>query len=372
MRIIAIPDSFKGSISSLDACDIIEKSIKDTNSNIDVIKLPIADGGEGTVDCFLNITSGEKIYINTLDLYNNPITVYVCKHEDTYILEMASSAGITLHETKNPYIASTYGVGLIIDEIIKYNPKKIIISLGGSGTNDCGVGMAIALGTIFYDSNGFKFTPTVNTLDQVMKIDNSITKNKLKDIEIIAMCDVTNPLCGPLGATNTFGPQKGINKDDLPIIDDKVAHLGQVIQKELKIDVLNVPGSGAAGGMGAAVLSFLNGKLQSGINTILDLINFDKLLNNTDYVITGEGCFDSQSLNGKVISGITKRCKDNNVLVIIVCGLINDIDSSVYSLGIEEIHSINPKNETYIDSIKNVKINLYNKIKEIIKTKVVD
>ena len=211
--------------------------------------------------------------------------------------------------------------------------------------------MAIALGTIFYDSNGLKFTPTVNTLDQVMKIDNSITKNKLKDIEIIAMCDVTNPLCGPLGATNTFGPQKGINKDDLPIIDDKVAHLGQVIQKELKIDVLNVPGSGAAGGMGAAVLSFLNGKLQSGINTILDLINFDKLLNNTDYVITGEGCFDSQSLNGKVISGITKRCKDNNVLVIIVCGLINDIDSSVYSLGIEQIHSINPEKETYIDSI---------------------
>lgn len=366
MKVIVIPDSFKGSISSVDACNIIEKAILDDNPNVEIVKIPIADGGEGTVDCFLNITKGKKLYLDTVDLYRNPIRVYVCKYGDTYILELASIVGLTLHNKKRPLIATTYGVGIIINEIIKLNPKKIIIGLGGSGTNDCGIGMAQALGTIFYDNNGNKFNPTITTLNQIAKIDNSIVINKIKDIEIIAMCDVTNPLCGLNGATYVFGPQKGLEPNELQMVDNQLKHLGILFEKNLNSPILDVTGSGAAGGMGAAILGFLNGKLESGIYTILNLINFNTMLKNTDYVITGEGKFDSQSLNGKVISGITNCCKKHNVPVIVVCGTIGDINDSVYTLGIKDIYPINPINESYEDSIKNVKTNLYNTIKKIV------
>lgn len=355
MKIVMIPDSFKGSISSTDAAFIMKKAALDFNSNDEIILIPIADGGEGTVDCFLEITKGNKLSIEASDLYNNPIKATVCKFENTYIIEVASVVGLTLSKEKDPFNATTYGLGVLINKILDHKPQKIIIGLGGSGTNDAGIGLATALGTEFYDESGSIFTPTILTMDKIVKIDNNAVIEKLKNVEIIGLCDVNNPLCGLNGATYIYGPQKGLSQQDLEIVDNKIYHLGVQIRNHLKINAVNRKGSGAAGGLGAAILGFLNGNLRSGIDVILDLVNFDDLLKDTDYVITGEGKFDSQSLNGKVIQGISKRCKEFNVPVIVLCGKneINNISLDEYN--IKDVILINPPQIDKATAFKNVK-----------------
>lgn len=366
-KLIMIPDSFKGTLSSLNASNIMRETAESIFPNCEILSYPIADGGEGSVDCFLDDPDSKKITLRATNQFNELIETYICQNKETIILDMASAAGITLSKKLNPMVATTFGVGILINEAIKLKPKKIIIGLGGSATNDAGVGMAVALGTKFYDFEGQEFVPSATTLTRIKTIDNSVTLEKLKNIEVIAMCDVKNTLCGPNGATYTFAPQKGAKKDDLPILENNLYHLGNIIKDCMHKDVMSIQGGGAAGGMGAGVIAFLNADLRSGIDTMLDLIHFDDLLENTDYVFTGEGRFDSQSLNGKVISGIAKRCLKHNVKLIVVCGSIGDVDDSIYSLGITSVFSINTTAMEFAKAKKKVKENLKITMKNILR-----
>lgn len=341
-KCLIMPDSFKGTLSAVQICEIIKKQINKHFPDCNVIAIPVADGGEGTVDSFLYASNAKKIEIITSGPYGESIKTYYAKIEDTAIIEMASAAGLPMVENnKNPIKTTTYGVGTIIKEVVKNGCKNIIVGLGGSCTNDGGVGMARALGTIFYDERGQEIVPYSNEFYKIAYIDNSATEKFLKDCKITAMCDIDNPLCGKKGASYIFGPQKGANSEMVFELDKNLKHLSNIILKSLKKDVCNMPGAGAAGGMGAGIVAFLNGNLKSGIDTVLDFIEFEKLSKNADIIFTGEGKIDSQSLRGKVVIGIAQRAKKQNIPVIAVVGTIGEGADGAYNMGVSSIFSIN-------------------------------
>ena len=341
-KCLIMPDSFKGTLSAVQICEIMKKQINKHFPDCNVIAIPVADGGEGTVDSFLYASNAKKIEIITSGPYGECIKTYYAKIEDTAIIEMASAAGLPMVENnKNPIKTTTYGVGTIIKEVVKNGCKNIIVGLGGSCTNDGGVGMARALGTIFYDERGQEIVPYSNEFYKIAYIDNSATEKFLKDCKITAMCDIDNPLCGKKGASYIFGPQKGANSEMVFELDKNLKHLSNIILKSLKKDVCNMPGAGAAGGMGAGIVAFLNGNLKSGIDTVLDFIEFEKLSKNADIIFTGEGKIDSQSLRGKVVIGIAQRAKKQNIPVIAVVGTIGEGADGAYDMGVSSIFSIN-------------------------------
>ena len=341
-KCLIMPDSFKGTLSAVQICEIMKKQINKHFPDCNVIAIPVADGGEGTVDSFLYASNAKKIEIITSGPYGECIKTYYAKIEDTAIIEMASAAGLPMVENnKNPIKTTTYGVGTIIKEVVKNGCKNIIVGLGGSCTNDGGVGMARALGTIFYDERGQEIVPYSNEFYKIAHIDNSATEKFLKDCKITAMCDIDNPLCGKKGASYIFGPQKGANSEMVFELDKNLKHLSNIILKSLKKDVCNMPGAGAAGGMGAGIVAFLNGNLKSGIDTVLDFIEFEKLSKNADIIFTGEGKIDSQSLRGKVVIGIAQRAKKQNIPVIAVVGTIGEGADGAYDMGVSSIFSIN-------------------------------
>ncbi|OUQ56806.1 glycerate kinase [Tyzzerella sp. An114] len=341
-KCLIMPDSFKGTLSAVQICEIMKKQINKHFPDCNVIAIPVADGGEGTVDSFLYASNAKKIEIITSGPYGECIKTYYAKIEDTAIIEMASAAGLPMVENnKNPIKTTTYGVGTIIKEVVKNGCKNIIVGLGGSCTNDGGVGMARALGTIFYDERGQEIVPYSNEFYKIAYIDNSATEKFLKDCKITAMCDIDNPLCGKKGASYIFGPQKGANSEMVFELDKNLKHLSNIILKSLRKDVCNMPGAGAAGGMGAGIVAFLNGNLKSGIDTVLDFIEFEKLSKNADIIFTGEGKIDSQSLRGKVVIGIAQRAKKQNIPVIAVVGTIGEGADGAYDMGVSSIFSIN-------------------------------
>lgn len=342
-KFIVIPDSFKGTLSSLQVCNIMKKSILEHYPDANVIAIPMADGGEGTVDCFLYATNSIKVSVETTGPFGDCITTYYARMNNTAVIEMASAAGLHLAQDRlNPCKATTYGVGLLIKHAIENGCNEIILGLGGSCTNDGGTGLAQALGTIFYNQKGKPFTPTADTLNKIKKIDNSVTKNLLKGCHVTAMCDIDNPMFGEQGAAYVFAPQKGASPKDVVLLDNNLRSLAKIIKSSLSKDISFLPGAGAAGGLGAGVVAFLDGSLKSGIDTLLNIIEFDKLLTDTDLVFTGEGCIDTQSLHGKVVVGIGKRCQKQNIPVIVVAGSVGDSIEEVYQLGISAVFSSTP------------------------------
>lgn len=341
-RCIIVPDSFKGTLSAIKVCKIIEKQIRIYFPECEIISIPIADGGEGTVDSFLYTSQAKKIDVTSSDPYGEKLDTYYARINDMAIIEMASTAGLTLVEGKmNPYKTTTYGVGVLIRHAIKAGCKKIIIGLGGSCTNDGGVGMSTALGTKFFNKEGKEFIPSSNEFGKITAIDNSITENLVKDCKIIAMCDIRNPLCGKEGAAYIFAPQKGADKKMVKVLDDNLYALSEIIYKELHVKVKELPGSGAAGGMGAGIVAFLKGELNSGIDTILDFVGFDQLIEGSDLIFTGEGKIDSQSLNGKAVIGVAKRAQKKKIPVVAIVGTIGEGAEGVYEKGIQSVFSIN-------------------------------
>ncbi len=341
-KCLIMPDSFKGTLSAIQICEIMKNQINIHFPQCDVISIPVADGGEGTVDSFLYASDAKKTEVITLGPYGEELKTYYCTIGDTAIIEMASAAGLPMVENnKNPIKTTTYGVGLIIKDAVEAGCKNIIIGLGGSCTNDGGVGMARALGTVFYDENGNEIIPYSNEFYKISSIDNSFTEEFLKDCKITAMCDIDNPLCGKNGASYIFGPQKGADIKMVEELDKNLKHLSNIILNSLSKDVCNMSGAGAAGGMGAGIVAFLNGNLKSGIDTILDFIGFDELVRNADMIFTGEGKIDSQSLRGKVVIGIAQRAKKQNIPVTAVVGTIGEGAEGAYDMGVSSIFSIN-------------------------------
>ncbi|WP_302937926.1 glycerate kinase family protein [Megamonas funiformis] len=341
---ILVPDSFKGTLSAIEVCNIMKSSIKNLYEDANIISVPVADGGEGTVDAFLYALGGEKKSVWVSDAFNEQkiLAHYAMLKDDIAIIEMATCAGLPLVKNRlEPDKTTTFGVGELIIDAINSGAKKIILGLGGSATNDGGCGMASALGVKFKDEQDQEFIPTGGTLSQIYKIDMNNIYSKIKDIEFISMCDVDNPLCGKLGASAVFAPQKGADEDMVKSLDEGLAHLAKIIKRDLHIEVKDIKGAGAAGGLGAGSIAFLQSKLTKGIDVILDTINFDELVSKADIVFTGEGKFDSQSLHGKVVMGVANRSQKYKTPVIVVTGAIGENIQEAYNKGITAIFSIN-------------------------------
>lgn len=341
---ILVPDSFKGTLSAIEVCNIMKSSIKNLYKDANIISVPVADGGEGTVDAFLYALGGEKKSVWVSDAFNEQkiLAHYAMLKDDIAVIEMAACAGLPLVKNRlEPDKTTTFGVGELIIDAINNGAKKIILGLGGSATNDGGCGMAAALGVKFKDEQDQEFIPTGGTLSQIYKIDMNNIYSKIKDIEFISMCDVDNPLCGKLGASAVFAPQKGADEDMVKLLDEGLAHLAKIIKRDLHIEVKDIKGAGAAGGLGAGSIAFLQSKLTKGIDVILDTIKFDELVSKADIVFTGEGKFDSQSLHGKVVMGVANRSQKYKTPVIVVTGAIGENIQEAYNKGITAIFSIN-------------------------------
>lgn len=341
---ILVPDSFKGTLSAIEVCNIMKSSIKNLYKDANIISVPVADGGEGTVDAFLYALGGEKKSIWVSDAFNEQkiLAHYAMLKDNIAVIEMAACAGLPLVKNRlEPDKTTTFGVGELIIDAINSGAKKIILGLGGSATNDGSCGMAVALGVKFKDEQDQEFIPTGGTLSQIYKIDMNNIYSKIKDVEFISMCDVDNPLCGRLGASAVFAPQKGADEDMVKSLDEGLAHLAKIIKRDLHIEVKDIKGAGAAGGLGAGSIAFLQSKLTKGIDVILDTINFDELVSKADIVFTGEGKFDSQSLHGKVVMGVANRSQKYKTPVIVVTGAIGENIQEAYNKGITAIFSIN-------------------------------
>lgn len=341
---ILVPDSFKGTLSAIEVCNIMKSSIKNLYKDANIISVPVADGGEGTVDAFLYVLGGEKKSIWVSDAFNEQkiLAHYAMLKDNIAVIEMAACAGLPLVKNRlEPDKTTTFGVGELIIDAINSGAKKIILGLGGSATNDGGCGMAAALGVKFKDEQDQEFIPTGGTLSQIYKIDMNNIYSKIKDVEFVSMCDVDNPLCGKLGASAVFAPQKGADEDMVRLLDEGLAHLAKIIKRDLHIEVKDIKGAGAAGGLGAGSIAFLQSKLTKGIDVILDTINFDELVSKADIIFTGEGKFDSQSLHGKVVMGVANRSQKYKTPVIVVTGAIGENIQEAYNKGITAIFSIN-------------------------------
>lgn len=341
---ILVPDSFKGTLSAIEVCNIMKSSIKNLYKDANIISVPVADGGEGTVDAFLYALGGEKKSVWVSDAFNEQkiLAHYAMLKDDIAVIEMATCAGLPLVKNRlEPDKTTTFGVGELIIDAINSGAKKIILGFGGSATNDGGCGMAAALGVKFKDEQNQEFIPTGGTLSQIYKIDMNNIYSKIKDVEFISMCDVDNPLCGRLGASAVFAPQKGADEDMVRLLDEGLAHLAKIIKRDLHIEVKDIKGAGAAGGLGAGSIAFLQSKLTKGIDVILDTIKFDELVSKADIVFTGEGKFDSQSLHGKVVMGVANRSQKYKTPVIVVTGAIGENIQEAYNKGITAIFSIN-------------------------------
>lgn len=343
-KIVIIPDSFKGTMSSKEVGEIIREEALRSWPEAEIIRAEVADGGEGSVEALLSVLPGNRNYVTVSGPYKEKIKAYYGMIGETAVIEMAAAAGLPLVGTRLAAGATTtYGVGELILDALNQGAKKIILGLGGSATNDGGTGMAAALGVHFLDKNGERFVPVGDTLEQIDRIEMEELDMRLKNVQIVAMCDVSNPLCGAQGASAVFGPQKGATEEDVKRLDKGLLHLAEEIVKAGGMDVLQLPGGGAAGGMGAGAVAFLGAELQSGIDVVLDTIHFEEMLEGCSLVITGEGKIDGQSVQGKVVSGVAKRAKEKDVPVLVVVGAIDEGAEAVYDLGVSAIFSINQK-----------------------------
>ncbi|MDR2185916.1 MAG: glycerate kinase [Treponema sp.] len=343
-KIILIPDSFKGTMSSAEICSIMEERIRCYYPKADIISIPVADGGEGSVDSFLAAAGGEKITIPAKGPFMEDRTGFYGLIDDgaTAVIEMAACAGLPLAGDRlRPDQSTTYGVGQLILDAARRGCKKIIVGLGGSATNDFGAGAAAAAGVRFLDGEGKPFIPVGGTLSRIASIDTGELPQELRSAEIITMCDIDNPLCGPAGAAHVFGPQKGADPAMVEMLDGQLKTAADKVKQELGVDVAALPGAGAAGGMGGGMAAFFGSRLQRGIETVLDTVHFDKLAAGADLVFTGEGKIDAQSLRGKVVIGVARRAKKMGVPVIALVGDIGDNIEGAYDEGVSAVFSIN-------------------------------
>ena len=357
MKIVIASDSFKGSCSTIEVAEAIEKGIRKIYSDAEIIKIPMADGGEGTVDALVIGTGGKYEEVEVIGPLGETIkTQYGILEGNIAVIEMAAASGLTLvkDEERNPLITTTYGTGQMIKAAMEKGCKKILIGIGGSATNDGGIGMAQALGVSFKDKDGNEIGYGGEKLAQIHNIDLSNINKSLKETEIIIMSDVINPLCGPNGAAAIYGPQKGATPEIVKLLDNNLKYYAKVINEKLGKDILDVPGAGAAGGLGAGLIVFCNASLCAGIEKVLDITGIDQHLVDADLVITGEGQMDHQSVFGKVPVGVGRRALKYNVPVIAIVGSVGEGASTVYAHGINAIMDIVTSPMTLCEAMENV------------------
>lgn len=339
-KCVVVSDSFKGTVSSREICAIAQQVIPRHFPACEVVCIPVADGGEGTVDCFVQAMGAQRVGVTVTNALGEKSAAAYARLGELAIIEMAAAAGLPqVGALRCPGTATTYGVGELIAHAVDSGCRKILLGLGGSATNDGGCGCAAALGVRFYDADGQSFVPVGDTLGRITRIDTAEAEALLRSVEITVMCDVTNPLYGPTGAAYVFAPQKGADAEKVKSLDAGLRHFGDVIRSQYGLDVSAMPGAGAAGGMGTGCVALLGGTIQSGIDAVLDVTGFDRQLEGADLVITGEGRIDSQSADGKVVSGVARRTRAKGVPLIAIAGGIADSAGAVYDIGVSAMFS---------------------------------
>ncbi|MBU7594197.1 glycerate kinase [Metabacillus halosaccharovorans] len=356
MKIVIAPDSFKESLSAMEAALAIERGFKMIFPNADYHNIPMADGGEGTVQSLVDATNGsikERIVTGPL---GDPIKAFFGLMGDgkTAVIEMAAASGLHLVpvEQRNPLITTTRGTGELILSALDLGVEHMIIGVGGSATNDGGAGMVQALGGRLLDSDGNDMKAGGGVLSEISSIDLNGLDQRIKKVKIEVACDVDNPLTGPRGASEIFGPQKGATPEMVQLLDQNLTHFADVVEASLGRSFRNIEGAGAAGGLGASLVAFLNAELKRGIQIVLDAVNFDEVVKDANLVITGEGRIDSQTIYGKTPIGVAKAAKKYGVPVIGVAGSLSKDCDVVYEHGIDALFSIVPGVTTLPDAFE--------------------
>lgn len=367
MKILIAPDSFKESLEALEVCHAIESGFRQIFPNAEYTLLPMADGGEGTSAVLSYVLAGRWKEVSVHDPLMRPISAkYLLLPDATAVIEIAAACGLHLLTVaeRNPSITSSYGVGELIKDALDEGVKRIIIGLGGSATNDAGFGMLTALGMAFYDHQQEHIVKGGSQLDRLKGIDNTLFNPNILNTVFEVACDVTNPLCGLLGASVIFGPQKGANLEQVEQLEGSLSHFAAVCQQHGYENYQDVSGAGAAGGLGFALMTFCDAQLQSGFDTVADTVKLEQHIANADLVITGEGKLDAQTSMGKVAGGISQLAKLNNTPVIAICGSVDGLKPAqttqfdVVMPSIQQVMSIDNVLKNAYDNIETTAFNV--------------
>ena len=342
MKIVIASDSFKGSLTSIEVAAAAERGIKTLYPDCEIISVNVADGGEGTMETIVEALGGEIITTTVSDPLFRPITAHYGIAGNTAIIEMAAASGLPLlrPEERNPWFTSTYGTGEMIMDAIQRGCRHFLIGIGGSATNDAGIGMLQAMGFRFYDAINQEIIRCCgNSMQDIVRIDDSHVYEEVRQSQFIVACDVDTPFCGPEGAATVFAPQKGANPEMVARLDAGMASLAKVIESKYYINIIPIAGAGAAGGMGGGFRAFLNANLQRGIEMVLDAIDFNNTIRNADLIITGEGKIDFQTAKGKTAAGVLSRAKQKGIPVVAIGGCV-ELCESVEQMGFAGIYPI--------------------------------
>ena len=371
-RYLCAPDSFKESLTAMEAARAMAQGIENADHDAEVRCLPMADGGEGTARALVDATGGSMRAVPVHDPLGRPVEGHFGLLADgtTAVVETAEASGLALLEAKerNPLIASSYGTGELMLAAVRSGAKRIIVGLGGSATNDAGAGLLQALGVRLLDKNGNDLAHGGAALANLTTIDISTMDPALKNVAITAACDVTNPLTGPTGASAVFGPQKGASKDDIATLDAALAHFAQVIDSQLGVAVNDVPGAGAAGGIGAALKGFLNAEFRPGIAIVIEQSGLDAAAQWADVVFTGEGSIDFQTKFGKTPAGVAETAKRHGKPVIAVAGHIGTGIDELHEVGIDAVFGIAPGAASLSELLADAAANVTRTTEQIVRT----
>ena len=371
MKIVVAPDSFKGSLTAIEVSDAIEQGIREVFPEAEIVKIPMADGGDGTVQCLVNATGGEILREKvTGPLGGEVLASYgILGDKKTAVIEMAEASGLTLvpENQRNPLITTTYGTGQLIKAALDQGCRKMIIGIGGSATNDGGTGMLQALGVKLLNQEGKEVSFGGGELKKIFRIDTKYLDNRLSKTKVLIASDVSNPLCGPQGASRIYGPQKGATPEIIEELDKSLSYFAELIKRDLNKDVKDIPGAGAAGGLGASLMAFLNAELRPGIEIMIEIVKLEQAIKDADLVITGEGKIDSQTIYGKAPIGVAKIAKKYKVPVMAIAVILGEGADIVYQHGIDFLMKISEPPMSINDS-KDNKISIIRKsIKNVIK-----
>jgi glycerate kinase len=371
MKIVIAPDSFKGSLSAFEVAKSIQRGIKNVDETIETIIVPLADGGEGTVQSLIDASGGKIVEITVHDpLFREIRSFYgIMGDGKTAVIEMAAASGLPLLKLneRNPLKATSYGTGELIKDALDKGCRSFIIGLGGSATNDGGCGMAQALGVRFFDHKGNEVGMGGGELSNIDSIDLSGLDSRIKDAQFLAACDVDNPLCGVNGASEVYGRQKGASDEDVAILDKGLHHFGQMVKQQLNLDIQDVAGAGAAGGMGAGVMIFLQAKLRRGVEIVSEATLLQEKLEGANLVISGEGRIDFQTAFGKTLYGVAQIAAKKNIPLIVLAGSLGEGYKTLYNKGFASIFSIIDKPMSLEDAMANAPVLLENAAENVVR-----
>ncbi|PSV96783.1 glycerate kinase [Photobacterium iliopiscarium] len=362
MKIIIAPDSYKESLTAMEVATAIEAGFRQVMPDAEYIKLPMADGGEGTVQSLVDASNGSIIEHQVTGPLGEQVPAFfgIMGDNKTAVIEMAAASGLHLvsPNLRNPMLTTSYGTGELILAALDHGVNHIIVGIGGSATNDGGIGMAQALDVQLLDSNGQALKFGGQALAQLATIDITTVDPRLAHIKLEVACDVDNPLCGEKGASQVFGPQKGATPAMVATLDQHLAHYAAIIKQDLGVDIKNTAGAGAAGGMGAALLGLFNAQLRSGIEIVIDAVNLGDIVQDADLVITGEGRIDSQTIHGKTPIGVARTAKQYHKPVIGIAGCLSQDCGVVYDHGIDAVFSVVPAAMSLEQAFNNAAVNV--------------